>query len=184
MRYLTYLISILIACSALAEEVVRLPLEKLPVGTIFVYEVASGAVEVRRVTVNDGRRFELDIITSNPEKPVEFSMVTDNQGLVIEHSYPSGTKFTFEPHNCMRVVGDCEYSFTNPNGAVYKRKYHSEMVDGALHIQVMNDSEFVLREHRITFDDDGLALVGTDGREDPNADVFIRKLLGVIYPKD
>ncbi|WP_371225299.1 hypothetical protein [Roseovarius sp. 2305UL8-3] len=179
MRFGAIILSIFFASSAFAETVIRLPRENLPVGTVLIYEGVRG-IQKRRITVNNDQRIVIEVLEANDDERVSLTLVFDGQGLAKEAVYPSGLKLIYEPHNCFRVIGDCNYDFIHPNGNVYKRKYRSEFVDGVLTGQKVDESGFVLETFKMTFSSDGMLESYLYRR--PTSAEGVTKLISVIDP--
>jgi hypothetical protein len=185
LRLLTLVTGLFFAGSTLAGETIRLPTEKYPLGALILYESEGGSFHLRRVSINDGKRFGLEILRTDYRSPVKYTLIFDNLGRTTEKRYASGRRVLFEPHNCTRVVGDCSYEMTSVNGDTYKRKISSELLDGVLHAKQMNESGFVLKSSKHSYGIHG-ALEFWEEKDEtkPDEGKSVYKLLAVIPPKD
>ena len=182
MRFLSFVFIFLANC-VWASDLIRVPLGKLPVGTLMVYESSSGSVQVRRLVRADDQGFQLDRLSSSSNRPVSSSMLLDVEGRVIGERYPSGREYRYEPHNCSRVIGECAFEMTNPIGDRHKRKYRSVLKDGTLHVDVMNDHDHVLEQYQIIYDETGMVLsVFSEQTDSQDKPASFLKLVGLIQP--
>ena len=167
MRALTLIFCLLFPMVAVSEEVIRLPFEKLPVGTRLVYTKTNGEEFSRYVSANDGESLALDEFRGNGD--FRQTNVTDSLGRVISVERPKGKFHTFKPHSCLRVIGECSYTLTDPDGETSKRTYFGEVIDGILYAKLRSaDDDSLLFSLEMTYRADGLlenAVIVTEYRE-------------------
>lgn len=155
MRLIIFVFSWLLASHAAAQEVIALPIDKLPAGTVLVYENMNGIRFERRVSFNDGATVKLDELRS--DGAVRQTYVADERGLVSRVEYPNQRFERYSPHTCFRVIGECAYVFTNANGGSYARRYFGEMIDGVLHTESRNaENGVLLAREKVIFREDGM----------------------------
>lgn len=159
MRALTLIFCLLFPMVAVSEEVIRLPFEKLPEGTVLIYDIEGEDSEVRYITYDENGVATFSIFEFGKERTKDTAFTVDALGRIVHYTHLHDRKTVYDPHNCVRVIGECSYTFTNPNGGTYPRKYFSEFIDGVLHIQIRNaDNDFLLLRYEMTYRDDGMLL--------------------------
>lgn len=159
MRVLTLIFCLLFPMVAASEEVIRLPLEKLPEGTVLIYDIEGEDSQVRYITYDENGVATFSIFQFGKERTEDTAITLDALGRIVHNTHLHDRKTVFDPHNCVRVIGECSYTFTNPNGGTYPRKYFSEFIDGVLHVQLRNaDNNFLLKRYENSYRDDGMLL--------------------------
>ncbi|MFC6759667.1 hypothetical protein ACFQFQ_09470 [Sulfitobacter porphyrae] len=112
------------------------------------------------------------------------SVIVNGEGNVMEVVYASGRKVTYRPHNCSRVIGECEYMLSRNDGAPERRRSRAVMSGGVREGMLFDDRGFIMVESRITFDADWVAVRMV--RRQPNTTDprwSVRELVEVIPPK-
>ncbi|WP_136439388.1 hypothetical protein [Pacificoceanicola onchidii] len=142
-----------------AQEILGWPTDKTPSGTKLIYELSDGSTRVREVSYdNSGNpvlKVSTDIEENYNDNKVSHTIFADIMGNVTSLEYQPGRYETYTPHNCSRVLGHCEYTFTNIKGREFKRVTESQIQGDWLIEIVKSESGTELWTTRRQFSKDG-----------------------------
>ncbi|MEO0371230.1 MAG: hypothetical protein AAF231_07210 [Pseudomonadota bacterium] len=182
MRFLTIFVAFFLSPNAsLAENLVPFPSHLLPVGTVLTYEYDNGQKSTRRVLSNDGNGFEILQRGSRDYALFERIIVASPRGMVTKLEEKE-QDWVYQPHNCIRVIGECGYTVSKIDGDTYSRNYQSTFKNGLLIAEVLDEEGKTVFLYKILYDDEGMILNWTEQRRGKTPTVM--KLVNVTPPND
>lgn len=149
-------------------------------GTRLLYETVTGAIQTRRIVRDADGTLQVQFLSSNKNRIVSSTLVVDEHGRVKERRYSKSRVEKFVPHSCVRVIGECEYEFTNVLGDIHKRFYNGELTkEGGLSFSIMNEHGTVLSQVAAEYAPDGLL---KSMRKEKKNDSYSLQLIAIVAP--